>query len=30
MRIHFQRFVGTSPMSYRRTFHATRSEPRAS
>ena len=24
MRIHFQRFVGTSPMSYRRTFHAAR------
>ncbi len=24
MRIHFQRFVGTSPMAYRRTFHAAR------
>jgi transcriptional regulator GlxA family with amidase domain len=22
MRIHFQRFVGTSPMAYRRTFQA--------
>lgn len=30
MRVHFQRFVGTSPMAYRRTFHSTRSEPRAS
>lgn len=29
MRIHFQRFVGTSPMSYRRTFHATRSDQQA-